>query len=1227
MANLDRLSATQYNNFMKIRSGFALIVACAVVCAVALVFRAFAQTSPAPSPQAAREEAYRANNLGVALLEQFKYTEAAEMFRRALKADPALAIARVNLGIALYNAPDLAGALRELKAASAALPRSPQPHYMLGLIAKSESRVEDAIAAFRRVLEIDPADAGANINYGQLQLQQRKYPEAIALFRAALAAEPYNVTATYNLAIALTRGGQREEGQTMMQRFQALREAGYGTTIGQNYLEQGRYAEALSSTGAEPGLVDGSVPEVSFVDAPSSIVSGDATKADAAPNPGTSTPGTLTPALGRTFKAGELTDPAKRDLASSFSGNVTLFDFDGDGDLDLFEVTPSAQKLFRNDGGKYADVTGGSGLALAKAEAIGINAVAGDYDNDTRPDLFVLRYGASALYHNDGDGKFSDVTSAARIPAYAYLAVSSAFVDVDHDGDLDIFVAGLADLSKPKSGDAVFPLDFAPAPNRLLRNNGDGKFTDTTDAAKVAGAGHSVAVVPSDYDNRRDVDLLIVSYGGAPVLFSNLRDGTFRDVAPDVGLSMKGRFTSVAAGDFNKDDYTDFFFGRDDGPGLLATSDGRTRFVTAPAPSGTEAAASAQFLDYDNDGLLDLVLLSQQGARVLRNLGTKWDNVSARAAPSALWQSTLASSPSPRAFASGDIDGDGDTDVVASFSRGGTRVARNDGGNRNQSVRVRLEGKVSNRSGVGAKLEARAGSLKQKLETYSASPAPAPSGVVFGIGRRAGVDAVRVLWPAGIVQAETEVASAKPGEAQAARGLTVTEVDRKPSSCPYLYAWNGERFEFITDFMGGGEMGYWLAPGVRNIPDPDEYVRIPGDRLRPRDGRYELRVTNELEEALYLDRLQLVAVAHPADTEVYPNEGMIDPPRPPFKLYSTRGARPPVSASDDQGRDVLAELLRMDRKYPDGFRLLRIRGYAEMHDLTLDLGEPSKAKGGRTVLLLTAWTDYAFSSDNVAAHQAGLSLSPPALQVKDAKGEWRTVIQDIGIPVGRPQTVAVDLTGKFLSRSREVRIRTNMRIYWDQALVDTSEGDAPVEMARLEAVRADLRWRGFSAEVTPDGREPFGYDYDRVSPTSPWKVMAGRYTREGDVRELVSETDDIFIISRPGDEVALSFDAAGLPPLPSGWKRTFLLYADGFSKEMDINSASPDQVLPLPFHGMTGYPYPPPEAYPMTPKRRAYLERYNTRVVTSTVPPIETTFADQTASPGPAAATRRKGLR
>ena len=220
-----------------------------------------------PPNAAASEEAYRANNIGVALLEQFKYKEAADAFKRALQLDPKLAVARINLGIALYNVPDLPGAQREMQTAIALTPTAPQPHYILGLTAKTQNRPEEAIAAFQRVLKIDPNDVGANINLGQLYAQQRKYPEAIAALRTALAAEPYNATALYNLGQSLMRSGQRDEGEKVIKQFQELRQRGSGSTLGTNYLEQGRYAEAIVSTGAEPALVDRAVPAVTFTDA------------------------------------------------------------------------------------------------------------------------------------------------------------------------------------------------------------------------------------------------------------------------------------------------------------------------------------------------------------------------------------------------------------------------------------------------------------------------------------------------------------------------------------------------------------------------------------------------------------------------------------------------------------------------------------------------------------------------------------------------------------------------------------------------------------------------------------------------------------------------------------------------------------------------------------------------------------------------------------------------
>jgi tetratricopeptide (TPR) repeat protein len=1205
-----------------------------------------------------REAAYRANNLGVAFLEQYKAKEAIASFTQALEIKPDLLIARINLSIALYYLPDVDRAQQEAGKALAQNQNAPQPHYLLGLIARGQNRFADAIAEFEKVLKIDAADVGSNINVGQILVQEKKYEEAIGAFRRALEAEPYNETALYNLGLLLTRTGKKEEGQRLIQKFQQFKQSGAGTTLGTNYLEGGHYAEAVVSTGAEVELVDRDTPSVTFTEATAGRLQDWI---------GSRSPA-FRPIIGRQFNISKAGNISRADDSSflptlnqvrdyihwGLGSTAALFDFDGDGDLDLFWATFGEQHLYRNDGGKFTDVTDQSFALNERFRGSPIAVVAGDYDNDGKPDLLVVRDASVSLYRNLGGGRFSDVTQDAHIPSFPYLPSSAAFVDVDHDGDLDIFVAGFSDLSKPPQGRAVFPEDFAPAPNLLLRNDGNGRFTDITAAARLDKLGHAVAVVPTDFNNRRDIDLLVVNYGKAPDLYSNQRDGTFRNVSSEVGLDIVGHWTCVAAGDINQDGYTDFYLGRVDGPGLFAISDGKGKFKTMAAPPGIENPQAAQFIDYDNDGLLDCVMLAGKGVHVLRNVGTGWVDTSERAvAPNV---AIAGSAPGDRRlFVAGDLDGDGDTDIIWLSAGGSLRIGLNNGGNNNHSLRVNLHGRVSNRSAIEAKVEIRAGSLYQKLETYSASPAPAPADLIFGLGKRDRPDAVRVLWPAGIVQAETEFSALPIGRkgppSPSFMRMDITELDRKPSSCPYLYAWNGERFEFVTDFMGGGEMGYLEEPGRYNRPDSDEYVRIRGDQLKERNSRYELRVTNELEEAMFVDRLQLLAVTHPAGTDVYPNEGMSDPPKP-FKLFVTRDARPPLSAVDDKGNDVLDLISRMDRRWPDDFKVDRIRGYAEEHTLTMNLlaagsagvppatarrslvegrkrsmperqslsahrgGKAAKtgnrvlartedSKAERVILLLTGWTDYAWSSDNVAAAQSGKTMKPPALQVKDKRGIWRTVIEDIGIPVGRPQTVTVDLTGKFLSASREVRIVTDMRIYWDQILVDTSAGNSTTPIARLDPVRADLNWRGFSAEVTPDNREPFGYDYARVSFSSPWKVMTGRYTREGDVRELLLTSDDMFAICRPGDEISLSFDASALPSLPKGWTRTFLLYSDGFSKEMDINSASPDQISPLPFHGMTRYPYTWPEHYPLTEARQRYLEKYNTRVVTSPVTSIE----------------------
>ena len=1098
-------------------------------------------------PQDARERAYRANNLGVALLEQYLYDEAAASFRQALDLYPDLHIARLNSAIALFYAGKTDDALKSARDAATRLPTLAQPHYVIGLAARANGQVEDAAAAFEGVLRTDPTDAGSLINIGQLQLQQRQFTEAIASFKRALTAEPFNATAAYGLATALTRAGQADDAARAMKQFETLRDAPYSVTYSQTYLQQGKYGEALASTGAEAELVDPASPKVRFVDS---------------------------------TKERRPEQRADTGAGASAGGSVVLADFDNDGDLDVFATSaaPPGQRFYTNNAGRFSDTTARANVAARQTPATA--AVAGDYDNDQDPDLLLLRQGGVQLLRLGSGGAFEDVTDAAGVRGSPEAAVSAAFVDVDHDGDLDIFIAG---------GAGAVAGESRPGPNLLLRNNGNGTFQDTTQATGLLdGSLRGIAIAPTDFDNRRDIDLLVVGPSAAPRLFKNMRDGTFADVASEVRLPPAARYSALAVADVDKDGYTDFLLGRSDAAGIFVQSDGQGRFRQSERTDVPAGVTIAQFVDYDNDGLLDLITAGRRSVRLSRNLGTRWSDETQSSGLAAL----VAGLPADIAAISfGDLDRDGDLDGLMLLTNGVLSYWRNDGGNSNRAVHVRLAGRVSNRLGVGSKVEMRAGSLRQRVETVAATPALGPAEVTFGLGRRQAADVVRVIWPSGTLQAETDIAAT----------TTVTELDRKPSSCPYLYVWNGSRFEFLTDFLGGGEVGYWSGPGLWNTPDPDEYVRIPPGLLQPRDSRYELRVTNELEEALFLDHLQLVAVDHEEGVEVFPFEGLGAPRAGQFPPATIRGARPPVAAADERGRDVLDRLTTLDRRYVDGFRTLDIRGYAEPHDLRLDIGpgEPT------IVLLATGWTSYAFSSDNVAAHQQGLKLEPPVLEVRSTSGEWRAVAS-IGIPVGRPQTIVVDLTAKIRPGERELRIRTNMRIYWDQILVDRSGGGLRTTITRLDPVEATLRWRGFSLEVNPNPLQPSRFDYDRVTRLSPWKTMVGRYTREGDVRELLTRVDDMFVISQPGDEVALVFDAASLPPLAPGRRRTFMLAADGFSKEMDIASASPHTVEPLPFHAMRSYPYGQDERYPATAAHADYQSRYNSRIVSKAIPALET---------------------
>jgi tetratricopeptide (TPR) repeat protein len=771
-----------------------------------------------------------------------------------------------------------------------------------------------------------------------------------------------------------------------------------------------------------------------------------------------------------------------------------------------------------------------------------VSIAAGDYDNDGLPDLCVITTDGAALYHNN-KGKFEK--SAVKLPAGHFA--KAVWIDFDHDYDLDLILLG--------------------ENAALARNNGEAGFSDDTAAFPfVKGNAIDAAAIDLIADTN-GLDLAVSYRDHAGVMYRDRLLGRYEAVPLD---TLPAGATGLAAFDANNDSWTDLA-----ADGLLLLNH---RGKLEPL-ARLEAKGPLTFVDLANRGIGDLVAANG----VFRNLGLDH------------FEKTPADIPAAVAAVESDFDGDGRADVALIAGDGSLHLLHNATETHNNWLLAGLNGVKNMKLAPFAKVEIKTGSSYQK-RIYHGVP------LLFGVDSYRAADAVRITWPNGLIQNETEQPVDKAIEYQ--------EQQRLSGSCPMIFTWDGGKFRFITDVLGVAPLGASSGDGSYFPVDHDEYVQIPGDALQAVNGRYEIRITEELREVSYLDQVKLIAVDHPADVEIFTNDKFKSPPFPEFRLfgvnqriYPVRAVEQAVSPANDKARDVLPRLLHRDRTYPDGFR----RDYldvAELHNLDLDFGKAAPAN--RAVLILNGWVDWADGSTFMAASQAKKDLVLPYLQVKDAAGHWQTVIEDMGIPAGKPKTISVDLTGKFLSASREVRIVTNLCVYWDEIFLSEETAPPPVRLTDIQAESADLRFRGFSTPVIhPQRTQPEGFDYARWIPVSMWNPTKGLYTRYGDVLPLIGTIDDRLAIMGSGDELRLLFPAHGAAPLPAGWKRDFLLFVDGWAKDADANTAFGQTVEPLPFHAMSQYPYSAHERFPDDPAHRQYREQYNTRPALRLIRPLE----------------------
>ncbi len=423
--------------------------------------------------------------------------------------------------------------------------------------------------------------------------------------------------------------------------------------------------------------------------------------------------------------------------------------------------------------------------------------------------------------------------------------------------------------------------------------------------------------------------------------------------------------------------------------------------------------------------------------------------------------------------------------------------------------------------------------------------------------------------------------------------IAMKEADRRGSSCPVLFAWDGHKYKLVTDVIGAAVVGHWFTPSRRNIPNPGEWIKVDGSKFADVDGKLSLRFIEPMEEVNYIDQLRLVAIDHPDHVEVNPDERFLDdPPFASGRVVASEGARLPLGAWDGEGHGVLDELSRRDHTFASGFTPSPYDGFANVHSLTLDLGLLDAKSPVR--LLMTGYVNYFSATSLYGAWQAGIKPISPYVEAELPNGTWQRIPGEAGFPAGLERTIVVDLTGKLPAGTRRIRLVSNLEIYWDQVLVDNSN-EGTVRTSEVPLATATEQFRGYPLQI--EGKSPgdLDYDYNRVSLTGPFQHQRGNYTHFGDVTELVNGIDDRYAIFGSGEEIATEFDVSKLPALPAHWKRDYFFYANGYVKDMDWWDASPFTVAQLPFHKMSAYPYPASEKFPDDADALNYQLNWNDR--------------------------------
>lgn len=1142
---------------------------------------------------ATAEEMITAKTLGLAYLEDNQLEKAETEFLKLIDFNPDEVLGYANLGIVYLRMGSYQEAEDWLQKAIKMDPKDPDVRLILAKVYEMNNKAEKSIEELEKTIQFSPGHVKSLYSLTELyssstdkeSLKKRhKYTQEL------VEKAPGNIVPRLNLINILIQEDQTDKALEQIEKLQQLfpefpkeaieyydntkaalqvadaDQASVPFMIFHNYLKV--------TTPYQAGILDLKGPGGSLVGSP--VITFDQQEDRSQAGDWKS--------LLEAIKFTDITSSAGLDfLMTGHHTHLTACDYDGDGDIDLYAgcFDPQSQSykhyLLRNEWGVFKD---GSEEAGILHQGMELSAKFADYNNDGFLDLYIVKEGSNILYKNTGEGTFIDVSDKAKVGDISEGS-SSLFFDFDHDGDLDLFV------TRPNS-------------NLLYRNNSDDTFIEHAEKSNLSGGSVlSIDAGFGDFDEDGDIDLFVINNNNSNTLYSNQRQGIFKDVTEGSGLKSEEGSSAVTVGDYNNDGFLDLFVTslkagncrlfRNQGNGSFEVDHTSKELVQTLK---SVRAYDASFLDFDNDGFLDLLVVGESnteggnGVFLYHNDGTGKFWVVLNILPEDL--------TSGRDILTFDYNDDGDTDVAITGMNGGVRLLRNDGGNNNHFVKMKLIGRrvgsaKNNYYGIGAKVEIRSGDL------YQSKVVTEPN-IHFGLGPRAKADVIRILWTNGVPQNIFF-----PGTDR-----DLVEEQMLKGSCPFLYTWNGEKYEFVKDIMWRSALGMPL--GIMGEQEATkyacsdasvDYIKIPGEFLKLKKGKYSIQVTDELWETIYFDKIELIVLDHPDSIDLFVDERFTPPGNPGYKVYQVREKHIPVSAINKNDANLLPFIAEKDDKYVSHFKQGKYQGVTEMTDLILNLGEIDLSED--IYLYLNGWIFPSDASINASISQSDeVKIISPYIQAINKKGEWETIIDNISFPMGKDKTIVVELSGKIPASDSRIRICTNMEIYWDHIFYTNYSPSAPIRSSKLNPCSADLHYRGFSREYRKGGRYgPHWFDYNDVNTDQKWRDLLGNYTRYGDVLPLLTKADDKYIIQNAGDEITIKFSAENLPELPKGWKRDFLIHSVGWVKDGDLNTATGNTVLPLPFHGMSRYPYGSEESYPSDPECLEYMKTYNTRKVTT----------------------------